>query len=59
MMTRLTFSISMLLLGAATIPAGAFSQESRRKESGWPATVECDSLVVYSQMSTESKWKAF
>lgn len=55
MMTRWTFLISVLLLSSAVIPATAFGQEPRRTQSGWRATVECDSLVVYSQMSTESR----
>ncbi len=55
MITRWTFLISILLLISGVIPAAAFGQEHRRNQSGWPATVECDSLVVYSQMSTQSR----
>ena len=55
MITRWNFLISVLLLSSAVIPATAFGQESRRNQSGWRATVECDSLLAYSQMSTDSK----
>jgi hypothetical protein len=55
MMTGWTFLISILFLISGVIPATALGQESRGKQSGWPATVECDSFVVYSQMSTQSR----
>jgi hypothetical protein len=55
MITRWNFLISALFLSSGVIPATAFGQESRRNQSGWRATVECDSLVAYSQMSTDSK----
>jgi len=47
--------ISLLLLSSGVIPATASGQEARRTQAGWRATVECDSLVVYSQMSIQSK----
>ena len=55
MITRWTSLISILLLISGVIPAAAFGQEHRGNQSGWRATVECDSLVVYSQMSTQSR----
>jgi len=55
MITRLTFLLFILLLSSSVITSSAFGQESRRNQSGWRATVECDSLVVYSQMSTHSR----
>ena len=55
MITRWTFLISILILISGVIPAAAFGQEHRRNQSGWRATVECDSLVVYSQMSIRSR----
>ena len=55
MITRWTFLISILLLNSGVIPATAFGQEFKRNQSGWRATVECDSLAVYSQMSTQSR----
>ena len=55
MITRWTLLISILLLSSAAIHAAAFGQEPRRNQSSWRPTVECDSLVVYSQMSIESR----
>ena len=54
MITRSTFLISILVLISGVIPTIAFGQGPRGHQSGWRATVECDSLVVYSQMSTRS-----
>ena len=55
MITRWTFLISIFLLSSGVLPAPSLGQEPRRNQSGWRATVECDSLVVYSQMSTASR----
>jgi len=55
MITRWAFLISALLLSSSVIPATAFGQVSTRNKSGWRAAVECDSLAVYSQMSTQSR----
>jgi hypothetical protein len=54
MITRSTFLICILFLISEVIPTGALGQGSRGNQSGWRATVECDYLVVYSQMSIRS-----
>jgi hypothetical protein len=55
MITRRTFLLSILFFSSGVIAAPSLGQEPRRDQSGWRATVECDPVVVYSQMSTQSK----
>jgi hypothetical protein len=55
MITRWTFFLFVLLISSGAIPAPAVGQQSNRNQSGWRATVDCDALVVYSQMTTQSK----
>jgi len=55
MIEQWTFSASIVFLISSVISATAFGQESRRNQSGWRATVECDQLVVYSQMTIQSR----
>ena len=55
MITRRSLLISIPVLAGTVIAATALGQESRHNESGWRATIECDAVVLYSQMSTESK----
>lgn len=55
MITRSTLLIFVVWLGHCAInPAAAFAQQPENK-SNWRSTVGCDSLVVYSQMSTRSR----
>ncbi len=55
MITRRTFLISILFFSSSVIHAPSLGQELRLNQSGWRATVECDDVIVYSQMSTQSK----
>lgn len=56
MKTRSTLLIFALWVGHLVInPAAAFAQQPEPKPSNWRSTVACDSLVVYSQMSTQSR----
>lgn len=52
MIRRLSFSVSILLLSSSLITA--IGQTPKHHQAGWRATVECDSLAVYSQMFTQS-----
>ena len=52
MIRRLSFSVSILLLSSGLITA--LGQTPKHHQAGWRATVECESLAVYSQMSTKS-----
>ena len=47
--------LSALFFSSNVIPPTNSGQAAERNQSGWQATVECDSLVVYSQMSTQSR----
>jgi hypothetical protein len=54
MMRQSILLISLLWLGHNAInPDSVFGQQP--DQSGWQATVECDSTVVYSQMYTQSR----
>jgi hypothetical protein len=55
MIMRSTFLLITLLLSSSVITSRALGQESTRNQSGWRATVECDSVVVYAQMSKQSR----
>ncbi len=51
---RAMFLISLLLFSDA-IPVAVRGQEPGRNRSSWRATVACDLLLVYSQMSLQSR----
>lgn len=55
MIRRLSFPVSILLLSSSVITATVFGQTPKSHQAGWRGTVACESLAVYSQMSTQSR----